>query len=49
MTEATIEEVLALTNGAGPDIITDFLANINLETDLKLNKFTVPIPFATCS
>ncbi|MEK4535858.1 NADPH:quinone reductase [Peribacillus sp. FSL K6-1552] len=36
VTEATIEDVLALTNGDGPDVIIEFLANINLETDLKL-------------
>lgn len=36
VTEATIEDVLALTDGNGPDVIIEFLANINLETDLKL-------------
>ncbi|MBT2659004.1 NADPH:quinone reductase [Bacillus sp. ISL-18] len=36
VTEATIEEVLALTGGNGPDVIIEFLANKNLETDLKL-------------
>ncbi|MED4226566.1 NADPH:quinone reductase [Neobacillus cucumis] len=36
VTEATIEDVLALTEGKGPDVIIEFLANKNLETDLKL-------------
>ncbi|MGO4886190.1 NADPH:quinone reductase [Anaerobacillus sp. MEB173] len=36
VTEEMIEDVLALTDGNGPDIIIEFLANINLETDLKL-------------
>jgi NADPH:quinone reductase len=36
VTEATIENVLALNDGNGPDVIIEFLANINLETDLKL-------------
>ena len=36
VTEATIEDVQALTDGNGPDVIIEFLANINLETDLKL-------------
>ena len=36
VTEATINEVLALTDGNGPDVIIEFLANVNLETDLKL-------------
>ena len=36
VTEATIEEVLALLGGSGPDVIIEFLANKNLETDLKL-------------
>lgn len=36
VTEATIEDVLALTDGTGPDVIIEFLANKNLETDLKL-------------
>ncbi|GAE36008.1 NADPH:quinone reductase [Halalkalibacter akibai] len=36
VTEATIQDVLALTHGRGPDVIIEFLANINLETDLKL-------------
>ncbi|SOC16688.1 NADPH:quinone reductase-like Zn-dependent oxidoreductase [Ureibacillus xyleni] len=31
-----IDEILALTNGIGPDVIIEFLANENLETDLKL-------------
>lgn len=34
--EATIEDVLALTGGNGPHVIIEFLANVNLETDLKL-------------
>jgi NADPH:quinone reductase len=36
VTEESIDEVLALTDGKGPDVIIEFLANINLETDLKL-------------
>jgi NADPH:quinone reductase len=36
VTEETITEVLALTDGKGPDVIIEFLANKNLETDLKL-------------
>ena len=36
VTEETIEDVLALTDGNGPDVIIEFLANMNLETDLKL-------------
>ena len=36
VTEDSIEEVLKLTNGTGPDVIIEFLANVNLETDLKL-------------
>lgn len=36
VTEDTIEEILALTNGTGPDVIIEFLANANLETDLKV-------------
>jgi len=36
VTEATIEDVLALMDGNGPDVIIEFLANKNLETDLKL-------------
>ena len=36
VTEATIKDVLALTDGNGPDVIIEFLANVNLETDLKL-------------
>lgn len=36
VTEATIKDVLALTDGNGPDVIIEFLANVNLETDLKM-------------
>lgn len=36
VTETTIEDVLALTDGNGPHVIIEFLANKNLETDLKL-------------
>lgn len=36
VTEATTENVLALTDGNGPDVIIEFLANENLVTDLKL-------------
>lgn len=36
VTEATIKNALELTDGKGPDVIIEFLANINLETDLKL-------------
>jgi NADPH:quinone reductase len=36
VTEDTIEDAIALLNGNGPDVIIEFLANKNLETDLKL-------------
>ncbi|SHT29437.1 oxidoreductase [Mycobacteroides abscessus subsp. abscessus] len=36
VTEDTIEDVIAILNGNGPDVIIEFLANKNLETDLKL-------------
>ncbi|MEH7094437.1 NADPH:quinone reductase [Neobacillus vireti] len=36
VTEATTEEVRALMDGNGPNVIIEFLANKNLETDLKL-------------
>lgn len=36
VTEETIKDVQALTDGKGPDVIIEFLANVNLETDLKL-------------
>lgn len=32
----TIDSVLKLTGGEGPDVIIEFLANANLETDLKM-------------
>ena len=36
VTEESIEDALALMDGKGPDVIIEFLANVNLETDLKL-------------
>lgn len=36
VTENSIPDILALTNGKGPDVIIEFLANVNLETDLKI-------------
>jgi NADPH:quinone reductase len=32
----SIDKVLSLTNSKGPDVIIEFLANVNLETDLKM-------------
>ncbi|WP_103107356.1 NADPH:quinone reductase [Brevibacillus reuszeri] len=36
ITEDSIDEIMSLTNGKGPDVIIEFLANVNLETDLKV-------------
>lgn len=36
ITEDSIDEIMSLTNGRGPDVIIEFLANVNLETDLKV-------------
>ncbi|WP_134699417.1 NADPH:quinone reductase [Ammoniphilus sp. YIM 78166] len=36
ITENSIDKILSLTNGKGPDVIIEFLANVNLETDLKI-------------
>ncbi|MBX4262912.1 NADPH:quinone reductase [Clostridium estertheticum] len=36
ITEDTISKITALTNDKGPDVIIEFLANINLENDLKM-------------
>lgn len=34
VTEDTVQHVLDVTNGEGPDVIIEFLANVNLQTDL---------------
>lgn len=36
LTADALDEVHALTNGNGPDVIIEFLANVNLENDLKI-------------
>jgi NADPH:quinone reductase-like Zn-dependent oxidoreductase len=36
ITEDSINEIISLTNNKGPDVIIEFLANVNLETDLKI-------------
>jgi len=36
ITEDSIDEIMSLTNSRGPDVIIEFLANVNLETDLKV-------------
>lgn len=36
ITGDSIEKIISLTNGKGPDVIIEFLANVNLETDLKI-------------
>ena len=36
LTGDTLEQVLQITNGVGPDVIVEFLANANLETDLRV-------------
>ena len=36
LTDDSLDEVRALTNGKGPDVIIEFLANVNLENDLKV-------------
>ncbi len=34
--ENSVDQIHSLTNGKGPDVIIEFLANENLETDLKI-------------
>jgi NADPH:quinone reductase len=34
--EDSIDKILSLTNGRGPNVIIEFLANVNLENDLKM-------------
>lgn len=36
ITEDSIDKIKSLTNGRGPDVIIEFLADVNLETDLKV-------------
>ncbi|MEG0471076.1 MAG: NADPH:quinone reductase [Solibacillus sp.] len=36
LTEENLSDVLAVTNGKGLDVIVEFLANVNLQTDLQL-------------
>lgn len=36
ITADTIDQVLSVTKGKGPDVIIEMLANVNLETDLKM-------------
>ncbi|MGG1663613.1 NADPH:quinone reductase [Brevibacillus sp. NRS-1366] len=36
ITEDSIQKIMSLTNDKGPDVIIEFLANVNLETDLKV-------------
>lgn len=36
ITKDNISEILSLTDNKGPDVIIEFLANVNLETDLKI-------------
>ncbi len=36
ITEDSINKIASLTNGKGPDVIIEFLANVNLEIDLKV-------------
>ncbi|WP_312107928.1 NADPH:quinone reductase [Brevibacillus reuszeri] len=36
ITEASIDKIMSLTHERGPDVIIEFLANVNLETDLKI-------------
>lgn len=36
ITEANMDEIISLTHNKGPDVIIEFLANKNLETDLKI-------------
>lgn len=36
VTEANMEQLLDITEGAGPDVIIEFLANVNLAVDLQL-------------
>lgn len=38
LTDDSLDDLLQLTHGEGPDIIVEFLANENLETDLKVVK-----------
>lgn len=36
ITETSFEQLLSVTNGQGPDVIIEFLANVNLENDMKI-------------
>lgn len=36
ITEGSIDKIISLTNGKGPEVIIEFLANMNLGTDLKM-------------
>lgn len=36
VTDANRDALIELTDGAGPDVILEFLANVNLETDLQI-------------
>lgn len=36
LTEDSIDKIMSLTNNKGPEVIIEFLANVNLETDLKV-------------
>lgn len=36
ITEASMDKIMSLTHERGPDVIIEFLANVNLETDLKI-------------
>lgn len=36
ITEDSIDKIMSLTAGKGPEVIIGFLANMNLETDLKI-------------
>lgn len=36
ITEGNMDEIISLTHNKGPDVIIEFLANMNLETDLKI-------------
>ena len=36
ITAESFDSILSVTNGRGPDVIIEFLANVNLENDLKI-------------
>lgn len=36
VTMETLDQVMQITGGEGPDVIVEFLANVNLQTDLKV-------------